>query len=153
MYKYRPKQPKRPKGPKECNQSLNPKTRGQGDPKGLHNPNGMAPMDPDSFTNHIHASDNNSLYYLPLFHWRPLSIAYFYSLLLLLFLFIGFCVKLVLVSRHGDPVLFVLDVHMKYTVEVVPLCIHIVCGVLQYDTFTLLVLIWNTPGLWAVFAT
>ncbi len=48
--------------------------------------------------------------------WRPLSIAYFLSLLFLL----------LLVSPHIDPVLLVLNLHMKYTVEVVPLCTYIV---------------------------
>ncbi len=33
---------------------------------------------------------------------------------------------LLLVSLDIDPVLFVLDLHMKYTVEVVPLCTYIV---------------------------
>ncbi len=41
------------------------------------------------------------------------------------FFIIGLCLLLLLVSPDADPVLFVLDSHMKYTVEVVPLCIHI----------------------------
>ncbi len=44
------------------------------------------------------------------------NIAYLLSLLSL-FLIIGFCVKLILVSTDIDPVLSVLDLHMKYTVE------------------------------------
>ncbi len=52
-------------------------------------------------------------------------IAYFH-LLLLPFLFFGFCLLLLLVSFDIDPVLFVLDLYMKYTVEVVPLRTYIV---------------------------
>ncbi len=39
--------------------------------------------------------------------------------------------KLLLVSPDVDPVLFVLDLHMKYTVEVVPLCTYIVWFVIM----------------------
>ncbi len=43
------------------------------------------------------------------------------------YLFIlGLCLLLLLVSLDIDPVLFVLDLHMKYTVEVVSLCLYIV---------------------------
>ncbi len=56
---------------------------------------------------------------------RPLSIAYFHSLLLLAW-FIGLCLLLLLVSPDGGPVLFVLDLHMEYTAEVIPLCTYIV---------------------------
>ncbi len=39
----------------------------------------------------------------------------------------GICLLLLLVSLDSiDPDLFVLDLHMKYTVEVVPLCTYIV---------------------------
>ncbi len=48
---------------------------------------------------------------------------YFY-LLLLPFWFFGLCLLLLLVSLGIDPVLFVLDLHMKYTVEVVLLCMY-----------------------------
>ncbi len=54
--------------------------------------------------------------------WRPLSITYFDSLLLL-FRFIGLCL---LVSPDVNSLLFVLDLHMKYTVDVVSLSTHIV---------------------------
>ncbi len=37
-----------------------------------------------------------------------------------------FCLQLALISPDVDPVLFVLDIHMKYTVEVVPLHMYIV---------------------------
>ncbi len=46
--------------------------------------------------------------------WRSLSIVYFHSLLLP-FLFIGLFLLLVLVSPGVKPVLFVLDLYMKYT--------------------------------------
>ncbi len=36
-------------------------------------------------------------------------------------------------SPNVDPVLFVLDLYMKYTEEVVPLCMYIV-GLLLYDS-------------------
>ncbi len=52
-------------------------------------------------------------------------IAYFH-LFLLPFLFFGLCLLLLLVSLDIDPVLFVLDLHMKYTVEVVHLRMYIV---------------------------
>ncbi len=54
-----------------------------------------------------------------------LCMAYF-RLFLLPFLFFGLCRLLLLVSLDIDYVLFVLDLHMKYTVEVVPLCTYIV---------------------------
>ncbi len=47
-------------------------------------------------------------------------------LLLLPFLFFVLCLLLLLVSLDIDPVLLVLDLHMKYTVKVVPLCTYIV---------------------------
>ncbi len=52
-------------------------------------------------------------------------IAYFH-LLLLPFLFFGLCLLLLLVSLDIDPVLFVLDLQMQYTVQVVPLRTYIV---------------------------
>ncbi len=48
---------------------------------------------------------------------RPLSIAY---------LHFDLCLLLLLVSSDVDPALFVLDLHMKYTVGVVPLRTYIV---------------------------
>ncbi len=42
------------------------------------------------------------------------------------FLFFGLCLLLLLVSLDIDPVLFVLDLHMKYTVQVVFLLRYIV---------------------------
>ncbi len=56
--------------------------------------------------------------------WRPLSIAYFLSLLLLCW-FISLCYLLLLVSPDVDPVFFVLDWHIEYTVKVVPLYMYI----------------------------
>ncbi len=59
----------------------------------------------------------------PYWTWRPLSIAY--CICLLLFQFIRLCLQLILVSTdHADvdPILFVLNLHKKYTVEMVPLC-------------------------------
>ncbi len=47
--------------------------------------------------------------------WRSLSIAYFLSRLLS-FEFICLCLLLLLVSPDIDPVLFVLDLHMKYRI-------------------------------------
>ncbi len=58
-------------------------------------------------------------------------IAYF-QFLLLPFLFFGLCLLLLLVSLDIDPILFVLDLHMKYTVEVVPLCTYIVWFVIMW---------------------
>ncbi len=58
-------------------------------------------------------------------------IAYFY-LLLLPFWFFGLCLILLLVSLDIDSVLFVLDLHMKYTVEVVPLPTYIVWFVIVW---------------------
>ncbi len=58
-------------------------------------------------------------------------IAYFH-LLLLPFLFFGLCLLLLLVSLNIDPVLFVLGLHMKYTVEVVPLRTYIVWFVIMW---------------------
>ncbi len=55
---------------------------------------------------------------------RPLSIAYLHSLLLL-FWFTSLCLWLVLVSIDVNHVVFIVDLHMKYTVGVVPLCTHI----------------------------
>ncbi len=52
-------------------------------------------------------------------------IAYLH-LFLLPFLFFDLSVLLILVSLDIDPVFFVLDLHMKYTVEVVPLRTYIV---------------------------
>ena len=57
-------------------------------------------------------------------------IAYFHSLLSPFRLF-GLCLLLLLVSLDFDPVLFVLDLHMKYTVEVVPLRTYIVWSVIM----------------------
>ncbi len=45
---------------------------------------------------------------------------------LVAFFMIGLCLLLVLVSPDVDLVLFVLDLHIKYTVEVVPLHSYIV---------------------------
>ncbi len=53
---------------------------------------------------------------------HTLSIAYFHSLFVT-FLFIGFC--LFPVSPDVNLVLFVLDLHMKDTVEEFPLCTYI----------------------------
>ncbi len=47
-------------------------------------------------------------------------------LFMLPFLFFGLCLLLLLLSLDIDPVLFVMDFYMKYTVEVVPLCMYIV---------------------------
>ncbi len=44
------------------------------------------------------------------------NIAYFLSLLSL-FLIIAFCLKLILVSTDINPILFVLNLHVKYSVE------------------------------------
>ncbi len=85
--------------------------------------------------------------------WRPLSIAYFHSLLLL-FWFIGPCLWLIHVSTDVDPVLFILDLDMKYTLRWY-LYVCILCGLLSCDrslvckkcwlclctTFTLLLMI------------
>ncbi len=60
--------------------------------------------------------------------WRPLSIAFFHWLWLL-FLSIGTFFPLVLVSTDVDLVLL----HIKYTVEVVPLYTYILCGLLSSD--------------------
>lgn len=43
-----------------------------------------------------------------------------------LFWFIGLCLQLVRVSPDFDPILFVPDLYMKYTVDLVPLCMYIV---------------------------
>ncbi len=40
--------------------------------------------------------------------------------------YVGLCLLQLHVSLDGDPVLFGLDLHMKYTVEVVPMCTSIV---------------------------
>ncbi len=64
--------------------------------------------------------------------WRPLSITYFLSLLLH-FEFIGLCFLLLLVSPDVDPVLFVLDLNMKYIVTVA-LNIRILHGLLSCDS-------------------
>ncbi len=50
--------------------------------------------------------------------WRPLSITYFHSILIP-FWFIGFCLLLPPVYHDVDHVVFVLDLHIKYTVHVV----------------------------------
>ncbi len=50
--------------------------------------------------------------------WRLLSISCFHSLLLPVW-FIDLCILLLLMSPYVNPVLFVVDIHMKYTVEVV----------------------------------
>ncbi len=63
--------------------------------------------------------------------WRTPSIAYFHSPLFL-FWFICFCLQLVLVSTDVNTILFVLDLHVKYTVDVVPLCTYIVCFVILW---------------------
>ncbi len=47
------------------------------------------------------------------------------------YLFFGLCLLLLLVSLDVDPVLFVLDLHMKYTVEMVPLCMYFVWFVIM----------------------
>ncbi len=94
-------------------------------------------------------------------YWRPVSSAYFH-LLLLLFWLIGLCLCLVFVSTDVDPILFVLDLHMKYTVEVIPLCTNIVWFVIMWyvrsvvvslHTFTPLLVIRNAPTLWTALAT
>ncbi len=57
-------------------------------------------------------------------------IAYFH-LLLLAFYSLAFCLLLLLVSLDIDPVLLVLDLQMKYTVEMVPLDMYIVWFVIM----------------------
>ncbi len=46
-----------------------------------------------------------------------------------LFGFTGICLQLALVSTNVNPVLFVLDLHMKYTEEVVLLSLYVYCVV------------------------
>ncbi len=62
--------------------------------------------------------------------WRPPSMLTFIYFCYL-FLFFGLCLLLLLVSLDIDPVLLVLELHMKYTVE---LYVCIVCGLLSCDS-------------------
>ncbi len=55
-----------------------------------------------------------------------------FHLLLLTFWFFDLCLLLLVVSLDIYPVLFVLDLHMKYTVEVVHLCTYIVWFVIVW---------------------
>ncbi len=84
--------------------------------------------------------------------WRPLSIAYFHSVVLP-FWFISLYLVLFLVSPDDHPVLFVLDLHMKYTVEVVlyieycVVCYHVIAA--PYVTSVVMSL--HTVTLWMMF--
>ncbi len=60
-------------------------------------------------------------------------ITYFHLFLLSVLVF-GLWILLLLVSLDIDPVLFVLDLHMKYTVEVFPQCTYIVWFVISCDS-------------------
>ncbi len=64
--------------------------------------------------------------------WRPPSMHCLLSFTFVTFLFFGLCLLLLIVSLDIDPVLFVLDLHMKYTVEVVPLHTYIVWFVIVW---------------------
>ncbi len=64
--------------------------------------------------------------------WRPHSRHCLLSFTFVTFLFFGVCLLLLPVSLDIDPVLFVLDLHMKYTVEVVPLRTYIVWFVIVW---------------------
>ncbi len=75
-------------------------------------------------------------------HWNSIFNMFFlmtsFHCLILLFFLVTFpicrsCLQLILVSTDVGAVLFVLDLHMKYTVEVVLLCGYMVWLAMRWD--------------------
>ncbi len=85
---------------------------------------GLVPMDADCWVIWWEGIEISS--------WTPPCMHCLLSLTFVTFLFFDLCLVLLLLSLDIDPVLFVLDLHMKYTVEVVPLHMCIVWFVIVW---------------------